>query len=89
MWQPIETAPKGEAVLVWAEAGNDNFAWGVWPAMLVDNDDGHSPPFWQVFCREGRSIFWGDAVQPTHWMPELEAPIKRAEAEAPALVTPR
>lgn len=68
-WQPIETAPESEPILVWA----DNLHRGIPSAEVV-----------VVVCSEGEMTFWtnggpnaGDDLffetSPTHWMP-LPAP---------------
>lgn len=53
MWQPIETAPKKQAVLV---TQNGDVAIG-WCSPLVDGD------YWDI------NPYSDDITAPTHWMP--------------------
>ena len=61
-WQPIETAPKCEHVLVW----DGEYVMDAW-----FHDDR-----WCIFRREftnGMVSFWLDE-DPTHWMPLPDGP---------------
>jgi len=65
MWQPIETAPKGERVLI---AVTGRFP-PVWEATYRDNT---AVPFWDAY----NTWFWESEV--THWMPLPEPPMECA-----------
>jgi hypothetical protein len=59
-WQPIETAPKGEPVLIWAKEWNE---WGMFVAKLCKHDG-----TWDLQGATGYE--WESSFDtPTHWMP--------------------
>jgi hypothetical protein len=65
-WQPIDTAPKGEVVLVY-------YGFRLWVAYQTDNE----PPMINTWRRpeDGTQLGW-----PTHWMPLPDAPANQALA---------
>jgi len=68
-WQPIETAPKNESVLIFIPNA-EHYGPGIYRGMLVDMGTG---PHWDANALHmGRSCGWGN--QPTHWMPLPEPP---------------
>ncbi len=62
-WQPIETAPKDQDVLVWSH-GDASIARGAHGTFLAMADG------MPACTSDGRGVF----VQPTHWMPIPPAP---------------
>jgi hypothetical protein len=68
-WQPIETAPLNESVLVYIP-NTEHYGDGIWRAIHVDM---RAVKRWQTTgwaC--GRDL--PSDVQPTHWMPLPEPP---------------
>ena len=63
-WQPIETAPENQSVLVWVPQF-EHYGKGVLRAILVNMGTGRrwTSTAWHV----GRDIPHDD--YPTHWMP--------------------
>lgn len=68
-WQPIETAPLLENVLI-AQAGNANMV----TAYRGDGSPKHPDCWIDLFTRSELNEF----EQPTHWMPLLDPPRVRA-----------
>lgn len=75
-WQPIETAPVGESVLVYIPNA-DHYGEGVYRALLIESDwktdkDGKHPRHWQTTgLHHGRDCL---SQLPTHWMPLPDPP---------------
>ena len=76
-WQPIETAPTDETVLVhWAESLGFDGSMGL-GALFTDEEDDECP-MWYAATEEGHSLcspYPGPA--PTHWMAMPEPPEAR------------
>lgn len=76
-WQPIETAPKDEMVLVWEEDGWVRCA----ELVLMSDFGGYEPDEWD----DGGVRMWiGDDdrpldFDPSHWMPLPPPPKKENE----------
>ncbi len=72
-WQPIETAPKGERVLLWF--ADDRISYAV-PGYWSDERFAKRPrPYWSSLCLEGiTGVSWIREHQPTHWAPLLSGP---------------
>ena len=83
-WQPIDTAPMGKTIWVWAEAWDDHWqaAWGekrIKATLLWDSFDGNDFPLWaldetsplQLGASETQELgYEGDeALMPTRWKP--------------------
>lgn len=69
-WQPIETAPRDDRVLLFVPA------FGAWIASWWPGSWSYAREQWAIhspFARGDKAIFGVDAPQPTHWMP-LPAP---------------
>lgn len=68
VWQPIETIPKGQNVLVWSkwsgEIGDPLDEYGIY---MAEADD---------LCIVGGDYYTAYADKPTHWMPLPEPPTK-------------
>jgi hypothetical protein len=68
LWQPIETAPKDEMVLVWSEDG-----WAICAELVSMSDYGGYDDFGECYMwvsdDDLRLLFF-----PTHWMPLPEPP---------------
>ena len=81
-WQPIETAPKDQNILVFGE-----------PEDLILNGDtlvhfraplvcaAHWDDIDSSFCLTGGS-WLGPFIEPTHWMPLPEPPKPKTDEEA-------
>lgn len=67
-WQPIETAPANEFILVWCVPPYDEEVAPVW--VVRKDDDGD---FWIEHDADGMWMSASHAV-PTHWMPLPEPP---------------
>lgn len=67
-WQPIETAPKDRALLLWLPMGRT--VMGHW-----DTQGHHSKPrpYWDT-AENVFGVLWARENQPTHWMPLPSAP---------------
>lgn len=71
-WQPIETAPKDQSILV----------YGVWQSELGGSTD--EPCIWMAWFSydmwhvEGTDYYACYVINPTHWMP-LPQPPKAGE----------
>lgn len=78
MWQPIETAPIGQNILIWLPAkdqdGND---YNVWPAVITaPEDDEESDPWIDIpdWSQGGVGFAVGE-VKPLYWMPQPSPPV--------------
>lgn len=72
-WQPIETAPINESVLVYVPNA-EHYGEPIYRAIKIYFEGRQSQPYWTstaVHC--GRDIA-GD-YQPSHWMPLPESPL--------------
>jgi hypothetical protein len=72
-WEPIETAPKDESIVVWVPYPNGSRPGHWHPARW--NDDCHAKrpqPRWKIDSVWGER--WGRTHQPTHWMPLPASP---------------
>lgn len=73
-WQPIETAPKGKAVILWAVTHiNEDGAIGNWKmgtGFVRWDGDANTPAdiWWEGYWLASYDIL------PTHWMPLPEPP---------------
>ena len=69
-WQPIETAPKGRVILLWAitDRGDDGEVINWKMATGAAPFDGPTEWIWDGY----RLREWD--VHPTHWMPLPEPP---------------
>lgn len=70
-WQPIETAPLDQMILLAGRSGPEREQYvvsGAWCA--TGNGDG---PFWTDYSVKHWSMEWYSELEPTHWMP-LPAP---------------
>ena len=69
-WQPIETAPKGRVILLWAVTDlGDGGEVRNWKMAT-----GHTPFYGPIeWTWDGYRLRQWD-VQPTHWMPLPEPP---------------
>ncbi len=67
-WQPIETAPKTHAVLLWLPMGRP--VVGYWEKQGYYKNP---RPYWKSSDEYLFGIRWSRDNQPTHWMP-LPAP---------------
>lgn len=70
MWQPIETAPKDRAVLLWFPAGP--FACpGVWSIISGGDEDGTGSEWaWVIaddLSEHHDGVVWADSPHPTLW----------------------
>jgi hypothetical protein len=71
-WQPIETVPEGEHVLLyWAYGERGN---GGMEAATVYWEDGRSKLGYWTHGGPNSGIDWGSDELPTHWMPLPEPP---------------
>lgn len=71
-WQPIETAPKNESVLIYIPNA-EHYGVGVYRGMLVDMGTG---PHWSANAvAMGRDL--GRDTMPTHWMPLPVPPVNQ------------
>lgn len=69
-WQPIETAPKNVAILVYPSTWGDMIAS---PAKWDDDKYNRKPkPYWSR--RDSRRVSESRDNPPTHWMPLPEPP---------------
>ena len=73
-WQPIETAPKDQIVLLYRPTAP-------WPAIQVvpgryynDQYAKKPRPFWGIWLTIWNSKTESRAYEPTHWQPLLEPP---------------
>lgn len=86
-WQPIETAPKDERLLLWFPAFGGYIA-SAWPGSWSWTREQwaiHTP-----FPGGGdRSIFAIDLPQPTHWMHQLSPPGAAADPAGEWVMVPR
>lgn len=85
-WQPIETVPEGEHVLLWFPKGEKGNG-GMECARLYRESDGGLPPggWTHGGPNSGSDWDWGYDDMPTHWMPlpaPPAAPRQPAEAKA-------
>ncbi len=62
VWQPIETAPIDQPVLVWLEG------FLMFPNVMYRDEEGN----WHEAASDGRQLKNGALV--THWMPLPDAP---------------
>jgi hypothetical protein len=72
-WEPIETAPKDESIVVWVPYPNGSRPGHWHPARW--NDDCHAKrpqPRWKIDSVWGER--WGRTHQPSHWMPLPASP---------------
>lgn len=87
-WQPIETAPVNEAVLVRVGMGMAFAARLVPDAAMTDEEascdqwqaehEGEHPPCWSGGCCWASNEDENTSLQPTHWMP-LPPPPQKGE----------
>ncbi len=70
MWQPIESAPKDIAILVWDEASGVNVSYST---TGVDHDSDERREGWFSAERDNRDEIMVLDGPVTHWMP-LPAP---------------
>lgn len=70
-WQPIDTAPSDEPILVYTQA------WG--PIIAV-----HSGEFGEWLSRMQVPVSIGESEAPTHWHPLPEPPDGAARDDDPA-----
>ena len=68
MWQPIETSPKEETILVWSQ-GDVSVARGSHGVFVAWAD---GMPVCPQFSHDTTPVF----VHPTHWMPLPNPPAK-------------
>lgn len=69
-WQPIDTAPFNQAVLVYLPHW-DHYGYAVYRAIQVDMGNG---AHWvSTAWASGRNL--GIGAEPTHWMPLPEPPL--------------
>lgn len=80
VWQPIETAPINESVLVYIPNA-EHYGEGIYRAIWIESSwlmNGKKPRHWQTTgWHHGRDVC-GD-TQPTHWMPLPEPPESQTE----------
>jgi hypothetical protein len=75
-WQPIDTAPVGESVLIYIPNA-DHYGEGIYRALLIESDwmkdgNGKHPRHWQTTgLHIGRDCV---SQLPTHWMPLPDPP---------------
>jgi hypothetical protein len=76
-WQPIETAPSGEEVLLFEPPGDRYRSMGL-DHKRSDHPGGiytgiHDKRGWWSYSfmgeKDERDTYFGDSVKPTHWMP--------------------
>jgi hypothetical protein len=67
-WQPIETAPKGDAVLLFMPEGN---GCRIGVGRLLTDGDGD---YWRAGHAKGHPSQEWVWLGPTHWMPIPEPP---------------
>ena len=91
-WQPIETAPKGDGVLI--SIGNsviramfipeftleDNSNYLGDSSYKEENDTYYWPEGWYE-CNDHEDTHWLVDEQPTHWMPLPKPPVSAARSE--------
>lgn len=85
-WQPIESAPVNESVLVYIPNA-EHYGEGIYRAIWIESDYEPHPRHWQTTgLHHGRDLNWLN-YQPTHWMPlpALPLPYKPDCASASAL----
>lgn len=83
-WQPIETAPEDEQILVWspAESRWDNgMAAPVWTVVKSVMEDGEAD-FFIEHDGDGGYMSWQSA-HPTHWMPLPDPPEQTGAMKTP------
>ncbi len=69
-WQPIETAPKDEYIIVWPPTFTGVVSCAKW------NEDEYAKrpqPYWERSDDMGR-VTLSRETPPTHWMPQLKPP---------------
>jgi hypothetical protein len=81
-WQPIETAPRGVEVLLFEPASDRYKSLGLshkrsdhGGGIFTGITDEHG--FWSYSFmgdKDERDTYFGDSVNPTHWMPLPEPP---------------
>jgi hypothetical protein len=75
-WQPIETAPEGEHILLYWQSGERGN--GGMECAMIFREDPISPTGMSFWTHGGPNagIDWEprDGEQPTHWMPLPEPP---------------
>lgn len=73
-WQPIETAPKNKAVLVYMKG---TASLGIYRAMLVDEKNGTRPPRWICLAYATYAEF-PNGAEFSGWMPLPDPPVALA-----------
>lgn len=68
MWQPIETAPRNEYILVWPSSSNGTASCAKWD---TDSFSKRPRPYWR---RLDAGLQESRLNPPTHWMPIPDPP---------------
>jgi hypothetical protein len=70
-WQPIETAPKDQAILVWCADSPSDYNGKDVPVWVVTKDD--DGDFFIEHDGDGARMDWSNSY-PTRWQPLPEPP---------------